>query len=261
MNIVRFLGTRKFRWKMLPFIKYVFLFFGRSWNDFYRWMLNLQERNTTLDMILQSPKSPSEGGNKFGLLAWGMGEYYLEFMKAHGLQPDHVVLDYGCGYGRAAIPLVRYLEPGKYIGTELCDKRVALAEEWVAREGLDDKSPKFIISTDNSMPYLQDQSVDVMWTYSVFTHMPEKEVHQVLDALKRVLKPNGIVYFNYNTSIEGEVGTAPTVKDFYWENDVIEAVAQSHGFNTERASDWEDTIDPKLKKESIMLMLTHGTDN
>ncbi len=256
MNFVRLIGTRNLRWKMLPFARWAFVIFGRSWNDFYRWMLNLQERNTTLDMIFTRPGGTKEGERRRGLYAWGRGEYYLEFMRNHGLKPEHRVLDFGCGYGRAAIPLLKFLNAGNYIGSELCDKRIELAEEWVTREGLDNKEPQFVISTDNSMPYLQDKSIDVFWTYSVFTHVPEKEVHQILEALKRILRPKGVIYFNYCAPMEGSPPPPPTLEDFYWEHDKLADVVRSHGYKCELADDWDDSLDAKRNEEPAMLMLT-----
>ncbi len=247
MNFIRLLGTRSLRWKLLPVVKWGFLLVGKSWNDFYRWMLNLQERNTTLDMILNrvepTSKDPKERGR--GLWAWWVGKDYFSFMEAHGLKPEHRVLDFGCGYGRVAIPLLKFLEPANYVGTELSDKRVALAEQWVKREGLEDKKSLFVVSTDNAMPYLEDSSIDVVWTLSVFTHMPEKELHEVLDTFYRVLRPEGAIYFHYNSPVSGTSVTKPTVKDFFWENDVIDKIITSHGFSIERMKDWIDELDVK----------------
>ncbi len=256
MNLIRFLGTRKLRWKLLPLVKWGFLLVGKSWNDFYRWMLNLQERHTTLDMIFRHPGKPGEGGKCRGLLAWGLGEYHLTFMLAHGLKPEQKVLDFGCGYGRTAIPLLKCLEPGNYVGTELSDKRAALAREWVEREGLEDKKPLFVVSTDNTMPYLEDASIDVVWTLSVFTHMPEKELRQVLATFQRVVRLRGVVYFHYNSPLPGTPAAKPTVKDFYWKNDVIAKIIHAHGFSIERMEDWEDNLDPKIQQASNMLRLT-----
>lgn len=249
--MIRFIGTRRIRLRLLPFIKYLFILFGKSWNDFYRWMLELQERNTTLDTILRNPRQNTGRG----LFAWWLGEYHCSFMREFGLRPEHTVLDFGCGYGRTAIPVIKYLKTGKYIGTELSDKRLLLAKEWVKREELEGLEPLFISSTDNTMPYLRDESVDVIWTLSVFTHMPEKEMHEVLSAFYRVLKKTGIVYFHYNSPTNAEVVCKPTVKDFYWDSVFIEQTVVSHGFTFHRVENWIDELDKKIGMKSNMLRL------
>ena len=176
-------------------------------------------------------------------------------MQEFGLRPEHTVLDFGCGYGRTAIPLIKYLNAGKYIGTELSDTRLLLAKEWVKREELEDFEPLFISSTDNNMPFLRDESVDVIWTLSVFTHMPEQEMHEVLSAFHRVLKKNGIVYFHYNSPTNAEVVYKPTVKDFYWDSVFIEQTVLSHGFTFHRVENWIDELDNKIGAKSNMLRL------
>ena len=50
---------RKIRWFSLPAIKLLFFGLGKSWNDFYGWMLDYQDRKVTLEQIL-SRKGPSD---------------------------------------------------------------------------------------------------------------------------------------------------------------------------------------------------------
>jgi cyclopropane fatty-acyl-phospholipid synthase-like methyltransferase len=233
-------------------VKLLFTLSGKSWNDFYRWMLELQERNTTLESILREPRQKTGRG----LFAWWLGEYHCLFMQEFGLNPQQTVLDFGCGYGRSAIPLIKYLDPGKYIGTELSEKRLSLATEWVKREGLQHCEPTFIATTDNTMSFLQDGSVDAIWTLSVFTHMPEKEMHQVLGAFWRVLKESGVVYFHYNSPTNSKIVHKATVKDFYWEDAFIEKTVSSHGFTFKRVENWVDDLDKKIGMRSNMLRLT-----
>ncbi|MCK9617234.1 MAG: class I SAM-dependent methyltransferase, partial [Lentimicrobiaceae bacterium] len=54
------------------------------------------------------------------------GEQFLEYFKKYcGLQPNHKVLDVGCGVGRMAIPLVSYLNTeGTYDGFDIVKKGI-----------------------------------------------------------------------------------------------------------------------------------------
>ena len=125
---------RKIRWFSLPAIKLLFFGLGKSWNDFYGWMLDYQDRKVTLEQIL-SRKGPSDRYK--GLWHWEVGENFLKYMVKHGLRPHHTVLDLGCGYGRCAIPIMKYQNKnGKYIGSEISRQRLALAKQWIEREGL-----------------------------------------------------------------------------------------------------------------------------
>jgi SAM-dependent methyltransferase len=87
----------------------------------------MQDRELTLDQILRRPRLI---GKFRGLWDWWRGEHYVEFMQRHGLHPTHTVLDYGCGYGRVIVPLLRFQESGGYcIGTEIASRRLAYSGE------------------------------------------------------------------------------------------------------------------------------------
>ena len=43
---------KKLKWSFLHVIKFLFLAIGKSWNDFYGWMLNYQDRKITIEEIL-----------------------------------------------------------------------------------------------------------------------------------------------------------------------------------------------------------------
>lgn len=253
MNLIRFIGTRRMRQRALPYVKSAVVGLGGSWNDFYAWMLDLQDRGRTLDEILSRP--PPNGGGRLGhyssLWHWQIGEFHARFMMSHDLQPHHTVLDFGCGYGRAAMPLLRYLEPGKYVGVEISKRRLALAREWVEREGLGHKQPRFVCSKDNGMPYLQDNSVDVVWALAVFNHMPDNVLEECLRSMNRVLRPNGLLfcYFTVPNVVMGE-----SVKNFYRTQDHMEALLARYGFGYTTANDWPVDSGPYNHPHSAMLL-------
>lgn len=263
MKKIKAFLRKTFQWKVFYLAKVLFHLFGKSWNAFYRQLLNYQERRTTLDQILQRPQAGGVEGNPRGLYAWSGGEYHLAFMKQHGLQEGMSVYDFGCGYGRTGIPVIRYLEPGKYTGVDLSDRRIGMANEWVIRENLEDKRPNFLASIDNKMPYLADGAIDVVWTWSVFTHMPLEDIRETLTAMRRVLATDGIIYFHFVAYLEGEEGyrePTATFKDFYWTRQEIDQVVHASGFRSVRADDWIDNLDEKMKKDSVMLILSKDTN-
>ncbi len=241
------------RQRALPYIKRAVMACGGSWNDFYAWMLDLQDRRRTLDDILSRPK-PTEGG-RFGeyssLWNWQIGEFHAQYMISHGLQPHHTVLDFGCGYGRAAIPLLRYLKPGKFIGVEISKRRIALAEQWAARENLSDKRPLFVCSKDNRMPYLEDGSIDFVWVLAVFNHMPDADLRLCLRSMHRVMREGGLMFCFFATpnEIMGE-----SVKNFYRTHDQMQTLLIDHGFSCTNATDWPTHSGPNNHPHSGMLL-------
>lgn len=124
------------------------------------------------------------------------------------LKPNSSVLDIGCGIGRLALPLTSYLNSmGSYIGFDVvkfgviwCSKNITKAYpnftfEWVnLANDLYKKQGKN--ASGYSFPYAT-HSFDLVFAFSVFTHMQPNEVQQYLIESFRVLKPGGKAYFTF----------------------------------------------------------------
>src|SRR5262249_6442071 len=119
------------------------------------------------------------------------------------LQPSSRILDIGCGCGRIARPLTRYLRPeGRYDGIDVGPQAI----EWcrTAYAGF----PNFhfhhadLRSTcynpdgaDDAAGYrlpFEADAFDCVFLGSVFTHMLPDQVAQYLREIARVMKPAGI---------------------------------------------------------------------
>jgi SAM-dependent methyltransferase len=229
---------------------------GLPWRKFYAVMLNRDERKMTMRYILAQPRARS--GTGATLYDVKRGVYHLEYLKRHGLLPQHRILDFGCGYGRTAIPLLRYLEPGNYIGVDLSRARVRLAQEFVEIENLAHRDPKFIVTDDIQLTYLEPNSIDVFWAQSVFTHMPAEDVAEVLTALSKVLKPDGFAILDYEMTPTSEVEKV-NIKGFHYPQAVFEGIVRAAGFEFELLNDWEDDLPPTLRHIDICsLKLRHA---
>ncbi len=120
--------------------------------------------------------------------AAGLLEYFL--LLQYGLQPDHTVVDVGCGSGRLAYQLREYLT-GTYIGMDVVPDlfryaaRVSNRPDWrfYAAPGLTISEP--------------DNSADFICFFSVFTHLLHEESYRYLEDARRVLKPDGKIIFSF----------------------------------------------------------------
>lgn len=126
-----------------------------------------------------------------------------DFIRYGGLQNQHRVLDIGCGIGRIAIPLTKFLsKEGSYEGFDIVEDGI----DWCS-ERITPKFPNFKFKhiplrndlynlTTNSQaaqfvfPYDSNQFDFIILT-SVFTHMQDKEVENYLKEIARVLKIGG----------------------------------------------------------------------
>ena len=117
------------------------------------------------------------------------------------------ILDIGCGLGRLARPLTKYLDEGKYYGMDInkdsinwCQTHYASHKnfhfEWM------DLYSKFYNPTAvrKASAYkfpLEDNSFDFVMLSSVFTHMILNDVDNYLQEIARLLKPGGRCYITY----------------------------------------------------------------
>lgn len=130
-------------------------------------------------------------------------EFLFYFRQLCGLQPEHRVLDLGCGIGRMAVPLTEYLsQRGSYEGMDIVPHGI----EWCTAH-ITPKFPNFRFQvTDVYSKYYNptgqyqaseyrfpfaDGSFDFAFLTSVFTHMLPDEVRNYMGELRRVLKPGG----------------------------------------------------------------------
>ena len=113
-----------------------------------------------------------------------------------GLQPDHRLLEIGCGPIQAGAPLIRYLEPGNYTGVDISAERLAAAREVVRAFGLEDRNPRLIRSDDFGLDQLESQSFDRIWSFHVVIHLPMEAVVRFMQAVATLLRPGGTAWFS-----------------------------------------------------------------
>ena len=137
------------------------------------------------------------------------GQHQLEMLKKYAnLQPDHSVLDIGSGIGRTAIALTSYLnKDGSYEGFDVVERGVQWCNSRIHKE-----NPNFnfkyvplfndlyntatLKASEFIFPYT-DNSIDVAFSFSVFTHMQIEEIQHYLNQIYRVLKPGGICFSTF----------------------------------------------------------------
>ncbi len=122
-----------------------------------------------------------------------------DFIQYGGLQPQHRVLDIGCGIGRIAIPLTTYInEQGSYHGFDIVKEGIDWCESKIHKKfpnfhfkHIPLRNDLYNLETGNKaeefkFPY-NNSSFDFIILTSVFTHMQDKEVAQYLKEISRVM--------------------------------------------------------------------------
>ena len=242
--------VKKFKWQLLYPIKSIFFIFGKSWNDFYSFLLDYQDRKLTIDDIL-SKKNPSNRSK--GLWHWEKGIDYLNYMVKHGYKPYHKILDLGCGYGRCTIPILKFQNnKGYYIGSEISKKRLSLAKEWIRKEKILNTNYDLILSKDIKLNFIKDNSIDIVWVLSVFNHMPDETLYATIEALMHKVKKKGKIfafYVNNHNSFE------KSIKFFPRTDEEMKQVAKKFKFNPKIMKDWEHEYEPENRAPHSKMML------
>lgn len=146
-------------------------------------------------------RSGTEGidPNDIGDQDWGndqlaqvLDRHYLAYIR-----PEHTVLELGPGTGR----LTRHLI-GRCRVIELIDNS-AFVIQWMTTYLAGKCEFRAHQLKTEAMPDIADESVDVALAHGVFEHLDFDETANFLEEFHRVLKPGGIVSFNYNTLHNG----------------------------------------------------------
>ncbi len=96
------------------------------------------------------------------------------------------VLDFGCGWGRILRFFVKDVSEGRLFGTDVVPELVALTSS---------SNPWAKVTANSPLPPLDfpDNSFDLVYLYSVFSHLSEEAHEAWIDEFARVLRPGGLV--------------------------------------------------------------------
>jgi ubiquinone/menaquinone biosynthesis C-methylase UbiE len=125
-----------------------------------------------------------------------IGRTELDLLLMEGLKPEHTLVDFGCGNGRLAVHAIPFLVGGSYIGIDISDSFLQRA-----RDRIQPSIPvppcrvAWIKQTAPQFP-LEDNSVDMMCAFSVFTHMEHEDSYLYLKEAARLMRPGGRFIFS-----------------------------------------------------------------
>lgn len=158
-------------------------------------------------------------------------EFTDHFIKLGKLKPSDTVLDIGCGIGRIAIPLTKYLTNGELYGFDIdkrgiqwCQKNISKKFENFHFQYVDifnkfyNKKGK-IKAEEFIFPY-ENNKFDFVFATSVFTHMLPEQITQYLAEINRVLKPGGkcfLTWFSIDEEAQKNITNHISNCDFEYE--------------------------------------------
>jgi ubiquinone/menaquinone biosynthesis C-methylase UbiE len=117
------------------------------------------------------------------------GDGHIAVLKSHGLTDGMAVFDLGCGCGRTAQALRRSGWRGSYTGTDIVASFI---------KELKAKCPDYAATVHRqpSLP-VPDASIDMVFHWSVFTHLSAEECYLYMADSFRAMKPGGRTVFSF----------------------------------------------------------------
>lgn len=137
-----------------------------------------------------------------------IGRTQLALLQMEGLQPQHTLVDLGCGIGRLAVHVIPTLVGGSYIGIDISETMLKRAKARIAEAVPNPPCRLTWIKQTTPEFNLPENSVDMMCAISVFTHMEAEDAYRYLRAALKVVKPTGRFIFSctpLNTAIGKEI--------------------------------------------------------
>jgi SAM-dependent methyltransferase len=166
-----------------------------------------------------------------------VGKLQFDYLRRHGLQPHHRVLEIGCGNLRAGWRIIRYLEPGNYYGIDISQQVLFAAQQTVADRDLAGKLPHLLLVRDQNYTLLPDAAFDVINAHSVFSHTPLDVIEDCFAHVGRIMKPDGYFDFTFKRTEGKEYGKLR--EDFYFRTETLIDAASRHGLSAQFMDDWE----------------------
>ena len=118
-----------------------------------------------------------------------LGDQQVDILKRMGLRDGFSMYDLACGSGRTAAALVRSGWRGHYKGADIIPALV---------EHLKTTCPGYdaVVHADLTIA-MPDASVDIIYAWSLFTHLLHEETYLYLEDALRALKPGGVLVFSF----------------------------------------------------------------
>jgi SAM-dependent methyltransferase len=160
---------------------------------------------------------------------WGIsGETQLALLKNEGLKSNHSVLEVGCGSLNAGIPLINYLDEGKYTGLEPKKELVEVVKNLIDIK----KNPVFFFNRH----YEVDEQYDYVIGHSVFSHAPQWQFLQFLHNVK-----GEKMYLSLHLVEDNPIDVFWLDKgNTYYEIEWIEYYAKRFGYEAEEREDLKE---------------------
>jgi SAM-dependent methyltransferase len=122
--------------------------------------------------------------------------YQINLLKTFGLQPEHSLLDVGCGPLQGGIAFISYLNRNNYTGIEIDYHSLSVAYSQVIKHNLCHKNPTLLQSSNFGRDELNNKFFDYIWVSQLMYHLDEYRMIEIFKLMNDILKPGGVLLFD-----------------------------------------------------------------
>lgn len=119
--------------------------------------------------------------------------YQLQAVVKLGLQPEHSLLDIGCGPLQGGIAFIRYLHADRYVGVDHNVTAIEAGREELSRHNLWSKRPRIFVSNVFGDDHLGDSQFDFIWLSQILYYFDEATFQRLFSMARRRLHPKGVM--------------------------------------------------------------------
>jgi hypothetical protein len=121
----------------------------------------------------------------------------LDILLTHGLQPGHVVVDYGCGSFRLGKALIQHLEPGHYWGLDVIDEFLESGMALLEPELKAAKRPNARVINAESLAETAAAKPDFVISWHVCSKVPPSRLQDYFGKIVALLSPTGVALVHF----------------------------------------------------------------
>lgn len=159
-----------------------------------------------------------------------------------------------CGAGGMTPPLSLFRSYGyETTGVDLEVKQVDLANEY----GVENGQTLNVIQGDMTKLPFEDNSFDFVYSYNSVFHMMKVDIKTALNEMKRVLKPNGLMFVNFLSVDDFRCGEGPHLGEHQYEQRDDTPVIHSY-FEVDEPEHYLEELEFVLKERRVIERLYQG---
>lgn len=167
-----------------------------------------------------------------------MREWQFNYVIDQGLKRDDHFLDLGCGVLRGGIPVIDYLDEGRYFGMDISIDAIEVGRNEIARHELRHKNPVLVNNSDLEFEDVAWKGVrfDFIWAQSVITHLPGFKVEELLSNVNSVLDDDGVFHATIWESDDNDTEMGLHRYDYWYRLGYLNELASENGLTVSRVN-------------------------